>query len=184
MFNLTPGSDYTCRATDGSGNIVGQLDWNNTTKTLTIKGKLYIDGSVYSDNGVINLYSGSATLYLTGVLPDHELDEDLRRDRRRPVRLQHLDAELEPARRGRARRQRQRLQHRHVELDEVAGRLLREEGNRPRPVLDRRGADVRDEHQPVEQRHGQAVADDHEPSARSADLPNVHAAPTPPSYTG
>src|SRR3954447_5274181 len=66
MFNLTPGSNYTCRATDGSGNIVGQLDWNNTTKTLTIKGKMYIDGSVYSDNGVINLYSGSATLYLTG----------------------------------------------------------------------------------------------------------------------
>jgi len=67
MFNLTPGSNYTCRATDGSGNIVGQLDWNNTTKTLTIKGKLYIDGSVYSDNGVVDLYSGSATLYLTGV---------------------------------------------------------------------------------------------------------------------
>ncbi len=67
MFNLTPGSNYTCRATDGSGNIVGQLDWNNATKTLTIKGKMYIDGSVYSDNGVINLYSGSATLYLTGV---------------------------------------------------------------------------------------------------------------------
>jgi hypothetical protein len=66
MFNLTPGSDYTCRSTDGSGNIVGQLDWNNTTKTLTIKGKMYIDGSVYSDNGVVNLYSGSATLYLTG----------------------------------------------------------------------------------------------------------------------
>jgi hypothetical protein len=67
MFNLTPGSNYTCHATDGSGNIVGQLDWDNTTKTLTIKGKMYIDGSVYSDNGVINLYSGSATLYLTGV---------------------------------------------------------------------------------------------------------------------
>ncbi len=65
-FNLTPGTDYTCRATDSSGNIVGQLDWNNTTKTLTIKGKMYIDGSVYSDNGVVNLYSGSATLYLTG----------------------------------------------------------------------------------------------------------------------
>ncbi len=65
-FNLTPGANYTCEATDASGNIVGQLDWNNTTKTLTIKGKMYIDGSVYSDNGVVNLYSGSATLYLTG----------------------------------------------------------------------------------------------------------------------
>jgi hypothetical protein len=65
-FNLTPGANYTCEATDGSGNIVGQLDWNNTTKTLTIKGKMYIDGSVYSDNGAVNLYSGSATLYLSG----------------------------------------------------------------------------------------------------------------------
>jgi Tfp pilus assembly protein PilX len=65
-FNLTPGSDYTCHATDGSGNIVGQLDWNNTTKTLTIKGKMYIDGSVYTNNGVVNLYNGSATLYVSG----------------------------------------------------------------------------------------------------------------------
>jgi hypothetical protein len=65
-FNLTPGTNYTCQSTDGSGNIVGQLDWNNATKTLTIKGKMYIDGSVYSDNGVINQYSGSATLYLSG----------------------------------------------------------------------------------------------------------------------
>ena len=65
-FNLTPGTNYTCEATDGAGNIVGQLDWNNATKTLTIKGKLYIDGSVYSDNGVVDLYQGSATLYLTG----------------------------------------------------------------------------------------------------------------------
>ncbi len=65
-FNLTPGANYTCEATDGNGNIVGQLDWNNATKTLTIKGKMYIDGSVYSDNGVVDLYNGSATLYLTG----------------------------------------------------------------------------------------------------------------------
>src|SRR3954452_1756418 len=65
-FNLTPITNYTCEATDASGNIVGQLDWNNATKTLTIKGKLYIDGSVYSDNGVVDLYSGSATLFLAG----------------------------------------------------------------------------------------------------------------------
>jgi len=67
-FNLTPASNYTCEATDGAGSIVGQLDWNNTTKTLTIKGKMYIDGSVYSDNGAVNLYSGSATLFLSGTM--------------------------------------------------------------------------------------------------------------------
>jgi hypothetical protein len=65
-FNLTPASNYTCQATDGSGSIVGQLDWNNTTKTLTIKGKMYIDGSVYTNNGVVNTYSGSATLNVSG----------------------------------------------------------------------------------------------------------------------
>ena len=65
-FNLTPGANYTCQATDGSGNIVGELSWNSATRMLTIKGKLYIDGSVYTDNGEVNLYSGSATLYLTG----------------------------------------------------------------------------------------------------------------------
>ena len=66
-FNLTPGANYTCQATDGAGNIVGQLDRNNTTKTLTIKGKMYIDGSVYSDNGAVNFYTGSATLFISGV---------------------------------------------------------------------------------------------------------------------
>jgi Tfp pilus assembly protein PilX len=65
-FNLTPSTNYTCEAKDASGSIVGQLDWNNATKTLTVKGKLYIDGSVYTDNGVVDLYSGSATLYLSG----------------------------------------------------------------------------------------------------------------------
>jgi hypothetical protein len=66
-FNLTPGSNYTCQATDASGNVVGQLDWNNATKRLTIKGKMYIDGSVYADNGVVDLYTGSATLYISGL---------------------------------------------------------------------------------------------------------------------
>jgi hypothetical protein len=66
-FNLTPGSNYTCEATDANGSIVGQLDWNNATKMLTIKGKMYIDGSVYANNGVVDLYTGSATLYISGV---------------------------------------------------------------------------------------------------------------------
>jgi hypothetical protein len=29
---------------------------------------MYIDGSVYSDNGAVNLYSGSATLFLSGTM--------------------------------------------------------------------------------------------------------------------
>jgi hypothetical protein len=66
-FDLTPASSYTCEVKDGSGTITGQLDWNATTKTLTVKGSTYIDGSVTVGNGATNLVSGSGTLYLSGV---------------------------------------------------------------------------------------------------------------------
>jgi hypothetical protein len=49
-------------------NALGMLIWNNTTKTLTVKGTIYIDGSVSMTNGVLNKYDGQATLYLSGVL--------------------------------------------------------------------------------------------------------------------
>jgi Tfp pilus assembly protein PilX len=65
-FNLTPATSYTCRYVEPSGYVSGQLDWNATTKTLSIKGVMYIDGSAYTSNGVTNLYSGSGTLYLSG----------------------------------------------------------------------------------------------------------------------
>lgn len=59
-FNLTPGTSYTCR-TGG-----GELSWNATTKTLTANGTIFIDGSVYVNNGSINTYQGQATLYASG----------------------------------------------------------------------------------------------------------------------
>jgi hypothetical protein len=49
-------------------NALGMLIWNATTKTLTVKGTIYIDGSISMTNGVLNKYDGQATLYLTGVL--------------------------------------------------------------------------------------------------------------------
>jgi Tfp pilus assembly protein PilX len=60
--NLTPGFDYRCQTASG------ELSWNNTTKVLTIKGTIYIDGSVYIQNGAVNLYTGQGVIYLGGTL--------------------------------------------------------------------------------------------------------------------
>ena len=60
--DLTPGYDYRCQTT------AGELSWNNTTKTLTIKGTIFIDGSVYVQNGSINKYTGQGVIYLGGTL--------------------------------------------------------------------------------------------------------------------
>jgi hypothetical protein len=60
-FNLTPSSNYSCVSANG-----GQLSWNATTHVLTVSGVVYFDGSMYSSNGIINSYSGSGVIYLTG----------------------------------------------------------------------------------------------------------------------
>jgi hypothetical protein len=44
----------------------GELSWNASTKTLTVKGTIYIDGSAKISNSAVNSYNGQATLYLTG----------------------------------------------------------------------------------------------------------------------
>jgi hypothetical protein len=60
--NLTPGYDYRCQT------LGGELSWNNTSKTLTIKGTVFIDGSAYIQNGAVNLYAGQGVIYLRGTL--------------------------------------------------------------------------------------------------------------------
>jgi Tfp pilus assembly protein PilX len=60
--NLTPAYDYRCQTANG------ELSWNNTTKTLTIKGTIYIDGSVYVQNGAVNKYTGQGVIYLGGTV--------------------------------------------------------------------------------------------------------------------
>ena len=68
-FNLTPSTNYTCRYYDIPPNdqdLLGELSWNNSTKTLTVKGVIYIDGSAYISNNSINTYVGLGTLYLSG----------------------------------------------------------------------------------------------------------------------
>ena len=44
----------------------GELSLNATTKTLTVKGTVFIDGSAKITNGALNTYNGQATLYLSG----------------------------------------------------------------------------------------------------------------------
>jgi hypothetical protein len=65
-INLTPsGGSYTCST------ATGQLSWNASTKTLTIKGTIFIDGSATIDSSgyggsTVFTYSGTATLMLSG----------------------------------------------------------------------------------------------------------------------
>lgn len=58
--NLTPASSYTC-ITSG-----GELSWNVTTHTMTVKGVVYIDGNVSIGDGSVDEYNGQATLYASG----------------------------------------------------------------------------------------------------------------------
>jgi hypothetical protein len=71
VFNLVPNStDYSCVVMSGS-QVVGQLSWNHTTKTLTINGTVFIDGSVTVNYGYSNIpihYVGTGTIYLGGTL--------------------------------------------------------------------------------------------------------------------
>jgi hypothetical protein len=45
----------------------GMIIWNATTKTLTLRGTIFIDGSASITNGALNKYDGQATIYLSGV---------------------------------------------------------------------------------------------------------------------
>jgi hypothetical protein len=44
----------------------GEISWNATTKTLTVTGTIFIDGSAKISNASLNTYNGQATLYLSG----------------------------------------------------------------------------------------------------------------------
>jgi hypothetical protein len=44
----------------------GVIGWNATTKTLTVSGTIYIDGSAKISNNLLNSYNGQGTLYLSG----------------------------------------------------------------------------------------------------------------------
>lgn len=64
-FNLVPSSSYTCEFWE-SGALLGRLNWNSSTRTLTIAGVVFFDGSVIVDNNATNTYVGQGTLYVSG----------------------------------------------------------------------------------------------------------------------
>ena len=73
-FNLTPSAaSYTCKSFSDHAHtaIRGELSWNHTTKVLTAKGTIFIDGSAtidavgYTGNPVFR-YTGQTTIVLSG----------------------------------------------------------------------------------------------------------------------
>ncbi|HEY6960916.1 MAG TPA: pilus assembly PilX N-terminal domain-containing protein [Gaiellaceae bacterium] len=61
--NITPsGQSYTCQTSQG------ELSWNATTHTMTVKGVVYIDGNVSVGDGSVDEYNGQATLYASGYI--------------------------------------------------------------------------------------------------------------------
>jgi hypothetical protein len=65
VFSLTPAASYTCRV-GPPGNPTGELSWDVTTKVLTVRGTIFIDGQAKIDNGQINTYVGQGVLYTSG----------------------------------------------------------------------------------------------------------------------
>jgi Tfp pilus assembly protein PilX len=73
-WTVTRGVNSTTAASHVAGQTIsqddagtsGELSWNATTKTLTVAGTIYIDGSAKISNGALNTYNGQATLYLSG----------------------------------------------------------------------------------------------------------------------
>jgi hypothetical protein len=70
--NLTPyNGTYSCKTVLDDGSILGELSWDATAKLLTIKGTIFIDGSVmvdatgYPGNPVFQ-YTGLGTIVITG----------------------------------------------------------------------------------------------------------------------
>jgi len=74
MWTVTRGASGTTAASHVVSQTVlwddatpsGELSWNSTTKTLTVKGTIFIDGSAKISNSGLNTYNGQATLYLSG----------------------------------------------------------------------------------------------------------------------
>lgn len=66
-FDLTPVSGYSCRVGPASAPI-GEITWDPTQnpKKLTVRGTIYIDGSVVAQGAGPYDYDGHGTIYLSG----------------------------------------------------------------------------------------------------------------------
>ena len=66
--NATTAATHVVNQTVGQDDAgtSGELSWNATTRTLTVLGTIYIDGSAKVSNKVLNTYNGQGSLYLSG----------------------------------------------------------------------------------------------------------------------
>ncbi len=66
---LFSGSSFNCSVKDSAtpANTVGTLAWDNATKTLTVTGRIFIDGDINVPSGTVN-YKGNGTIYVNGSL--------------------------------------------------------------------------------------------------------------------
>ena len=64
--NTTAAAHVISQSVDWTTAPSGLIAWNATTKTLTMSGTVYIDGSAKISNSAVNSYNGYGTLYLSG----------------------------------------------------------------------------------------------------------------------
>jgi hypothetical protein len=62
----TAAAHVTAQTAEWKTPASGEIAWNATTKTLTVAGTIFIDGSAKISNGAVNTYNGYGTLYLSG----------------------------------------------------------------------------------------------------------------------
>ena len=62
----TAAAHVTAQTAEWKTPASGEIAWNATTKTLTVSGTIFIDGSAKVSNGAVNTYNGYGTLYLSG----------------------------------------------------------------------------------------------------------------------
>jgi hypothetical protein len=67
IVSLTPTTSYTCRV-GPPGNPTGELSWDPTTRVLTVRGTIFIDGPVKFDNGRLDTYTGQGAIYTSGAV--------------------------------------------------------------------------------------------------------------------
>ena len=61
-FELLPNASYSCLSKTGTG----QLTWDNTTKTLTVNGSIFIDGNLSLSQSAT--YTGTAVIEVAGTV--------------------------------------------------------------------------------------------------------------------
>jgi hypothetical protein len=67
-IDLFPSSNYDCRVYNASSVEVGRLAWNNATRTLTIDGKVFLDGNLALNGGDQAQYAGFGAIFVNGTV--------------------------------------------------------------------------------------------------------------------